>query len=545
MISLFLGDTATVLVSRLLEVSLRRYADMVAQVDQRVLAGGRPPPDAASSVFTTTRILTALLAASVGALLLYATRNGLGVSPDGVGYLLRAGAFADTGALYDSTYASSTHWPPGWAVTAGSLAALTGQPLEPLARALNVATYVAVFLLAAKSMAGAKQAVRPLHLAAALFFTLTYSVYWPATFVLTETAFLVLVMLSLLMLERFERTSRTSVLLAAAVLASCAMLYRYVGVVLLVPLIFAAARSRVTWSSRVRVAASTTAIVVLPTLVWAVSAPESSAPRHLSRRGMAGLDELKLSLEQLGVAVVRDSPNALLAGIAAIVLPILALVLLAFTREGASLRTLWANLERLSLMPWILFGSSYAVLIAAQRWWVGREILERYWPPYVVVALVLIVRCACDYFDRTTRRSLLAGLAVTSFLVLTALNLIQVLTTATSSASRGLGYNTVALQESTLVGDLRDSQAQTVFTDSTAAMEYLAPGKNTLGIFSNRFECEIVDLEPTRQEREPVVVAIFGRCATAAVKRELKAQLPGAEVTQDQDARLLVLQWEP
>ena len=497
------------------------------------------------------RIAAIVVAALAGSLLLIGTRHGVGVSPDGVTYLHQAEVFADRGALYVTEGGSPTHFPPGWGLAVGAVTSVTGSSALTAIRIFNFVALIVLVLLSCRAMAGTGQRIGWLQVIAAVYFCFLYAVQWTAQYALTETTFLVLVILALVLLERFDRTERHGFLIGAAALAAASTLVRYVGVVLLVSLIVSILRSK--WGmSRLAPLAGVSAIVLGPILLWVLAAPESRRPSiHVSSPSTAGLDDVWLSLERLGLAVAHwDIPKFEVlygvAGVAAIAIPILAALTIDRVGPPNGPDTARPGVDPLNLMPWVVFGASYIALVATQRWWIDREIIERYWVPFILVAIVLTVRTVEDLRHRVRFGPRLFHVTLLALGVAASLNLAQAVEFAENARAEGLGYNSVSLRASPVVRAIRESSSQRVLTDSPTAIRYHAPAKMPQDIRVDPvrdLQCKSISLGSLGGSDFPVPVALLSRCNSDEVVAEILAEFPLAEVLEDPESeiRLIIL----
>lgn len=477
--------------------------------------------------------LAVVAVASVVALLV-ATRHGIGVSPDGVTYLRLADAFASDGSLYLSDASSPTHFPPGWPLFVGFGSLVSGSSVEAVALIVQGLGVLALYFAAARSLAGPGRPVRWLHVAGALFVGLTYPLVWSSTFALTDTWFLVLAACAIIALERFEMEGEVRFLAMAAILASLATSVRYVGVTLLVPIGVAVLCSSDSLRVRGQRLCAATAIVIGPIGLWAMSAPAAiEDPVHLTSRGTAGLDDAWLSFRQLGLAAVHwDIPR--LATIWGLIgLGMLLVFLIAFGAVAAAglrrpLSSVSAWVGSSGLRPWALFGGAYVALVAGQRWWIDREIIERYWPPFVLVTLVIAVRGA----ERWRRAE---PVLLVVLVLMTMVNVAKAAEHVTDGAADGLGYNARHFSGAEAIRRIEEFDGPVVLTDSPALVTYFVPSAAPQDIMVDRvrdMECDEIDLAALTGER-PLMIALFGRCNQDGPVSRIVNDLPDAKVFTD------------
>ena len=444
----------------------------------------------------STRVLALVAVVFVCSLVLIATRHGIGVSNDGVSYLRQAEAFAAHGDLYvaDLVFGSPTHYPPGWSLLVGAVSASTGLSVLVSARLVNTVAIGVLVLVSCRAMAGTGRRIGWIHIAGALYFCLTYTVYWTATYALSETVFLVLVVLSLLCLERFDRANTYGYLIGAAAFAGAAGLVRYVGVVLLVPIAVSALRSDKGGRSRLASLAWVAVLTLGPIAMWVLAAPESTRPGgHLSpKETVAELDDVLLSAKTLAASLAHSYESrfgvAFYGLLGVIALAILIVGFRQLTRGGSApdSDSVFSRVDQLALLPWMLFGVSYVTLVAAQRWWASAEILERYWAPFVLVVVVMGARLIDEAISNEAAGERAAKLALLFFLIAGILNLQSVAFHANDGRSNGLGLETLLVRSSPLSDAIAELPGEVVLTNSPFFVEYFAPDKVPMDILSHR-----------------------------------------------------------
>ena len=180
-----------------------------------------------------SRVLAAPLALALGALMLvyWATPQGLGVSPDSTQYLSAAQHFRNGDGLRVHWWSEGTepltHFPPGQVVALSSLESIGLTP-DGSARLLNSIALVAIailsFGLARKAANGSAMA----GVAGAAAVVLARDVLTAHAMIWSEPLYLALMLGALLATARAIETDNTSAVVAAAILAGAAGLFRYV-----------------------------------------------------------------------------------------------------------------------------------------------------------------------------------------------------------------------------------------------------------------------------------------------------------------------------
>ncbi len=423
-------------------------------------------------------VAVASLGLFVALAVLVATASGLGVSPDGVAYLSLAEELRTGGSPYATLAPSATHYAPLWAVVVGATAAVTGvDDLLGIGRVLNALLAAAIPVLVYLSVRRSAAAPAWWGVLAAAVVAVLFGLFRLSVRALTEPLFVVLVLAALLLVDvAVDRRSRR-VLIAAAVVAALAVSTRFAGAVLVVPLAVAAWRTAPNGLRRAVDTAVVTVITLAPTAVWALAAPATTTSTHLDAESRGGLAEAVDSVIEAGYAIVAPpstgfaDPLYLLLGAATLAAPLAAAVLLSRRRKD-DLRPEESRLgvlESPGLSPWLLFLIAYTALIAAQRWWIDREIIDRYWVPYVAVGVVIVARALAELgtLDHARWRRVAGGIAG----VVAVVNLGLVLSFVVTRADEGIELNEVRYQDTVLFDAVADAGVDEVLTDSTRLVE--------------------------------------------------------------------------
>ena len=163
--------------------------------------------------------------------LLVATRWGLGVTPDSVGYLKAARNFLQGRSMSEIANRPVTQWPPLYPMTL-TISGLFGINLLAGARFLHVLLYAANVLLVGHLLYKYGRlfwiaAVGAVLLAGSSVMLRVHAYAW------SEPLFILLALLALVFLERYLDNGRRLNLVTAALLVGVACLTRYVGVALI------------------------------------------------------------------------------------------------------------------------------------------------------------------------------------------------------------------------------------------------------------------------------------------------------------------------
>jgi hypothetical protein len=492
------------------------------------------------------------LATFVAAAVLLATASGLGVSPDSVAYLSLADETRTDGSPYALLAPSPTHYAPLWAVLVGGISAVSGvDDLLGIGRFLNAFLAAAIALLVYLAVRRSPAVPAWWATVAAAVAALTFALFRLSVRALTEPLFVALILAALLLVEvGVQRRSRRLVRGAAAV-AAAVVLTRFAGVALILPMAVAAWRTAPDRLRRVLDVLTVAVITVVPTAIWAVAAPEATASTHLSGGDRGGLDELGASFIQAG-HVVFDPPSAdfadplyLLLGVAVLAAPFVGAAAVAVGRsegEGAGDRSRLGRLESSGLLPWLLFLVAYTALIAVQRWWIDREIIDRYWVPYIVVGVVVVARAIAESGLLLRRRSRTVAVAVAGVVVV--VNLALVATFAATRSTRGIELNEVRYQDSALFAEAAGADVDVVLTDSVRLVELHLVALGDVDVEVRDVGCrrsgESNAVPMAMAATGPTAVVLAGSCDREATRAALAA-IAGSEVITDADVGTLVL----
>jgi 4-amino-4-deoxy-L-arabinose transferase-like glycosyltransferase len=422
-------------------------------------------------------VAVSLLGLVVAVAMLVATASGLGVSPDGVAYLSLADELRTGGSPYATLAPSPTHYAPFWAIVVGAVAGVTGiDDLLGIGRILNALLAASIPVLVYASVRRAAAAPVWWGVLAAAVVAFLFGLFRLSVRALTEPLFVVLLLAALLLVEiGADRRSRR-ILLAAAAVAAMAVMTRFAGAVLVVPLAVAAWRAAPSGLRRVVDTATVTAIALVPTAVWALAAPDTTTSTHLDAESRGGLTQIIDSIVEAGYVIVAPpstgfaDPLYLLLGALTLAAPIAATAMLVARRGVAGPGgSRFAALEATGLSPWVLFLATYTALIAVQRWWIDREIIDRYWVPYVVVGVVIVARAVAELgvLENARWRRVAGGTAA----ILVVVNLGLVASFVVARTDRGIELNEVRYQDTMLFDAVAAAGADQVLTDSTRLVE--------------------------------------------------------------------------
>jgi 4-amino-4-deoxy-L-arabinose transferase-like glycosyltransferase len=281
-------------------------------------------------------------------------------------------------------------------------------------RVLNAVFAGLVPLVVYFSALRADRSNRLMAILAAATVALSYPLFRLSVRALTETVFIVLALIVLILLERQLNRPRFRLLIGAAALCGLLVLVRYVGIAILVPLIVVAWRSYDAWRRRIALVILVTAVAVAPVAAYNLNAEKQAWSSHLSStEDGSGLRlDVMRSAREAGLAVVGpNSPASHFAlvgmGIVALFTPLLAVTLLTrrecivCQQNGGSrvglLRPLQSVLDSTGTSVWLLFWMSYVALIVFERWSIHREIIARYWLPVVVIGIIILARCCTEF----------------------------------------------------------------------------------------------------------------------------------------------------
>jgi hypothetical protein len=500
---------------------------------------------------STVIALIALSSLVAGAVLL-ATMSGLGVSPDGVAYLSLADEFRRDGSPYALLAPSPTHYAPLWPMLVGGISAATGaDDLLGIGRLLNA--LVAALVVPLVYLAVRRSAAVPAWWAgvAAAVAALGFGLFRLSVRALTEPLFVALLLATLLLIELGAQRRSRRLLLGAAATAAAVVLTRFAGVAMLLPLAVAAWRMAPSGLRRVLDVLTVAVITVAPLGLWVLAAPAATAATHLGAGGRGGLGELAASLVEAGHAVI-DPPSAgfaeaayLLLGAAALAAPFIAAAAVVARRSrdgGGGDLSLLRHLESSGLLPWLLFLFSYTALVTVQRWLIDREVIDRYWLPYIVVGIVVVARAVADLGLLRQRRS--RRVVVATAAVLIAVNLVLVVTFAATRLGRGIELNEVRFQGAELFGAVADADVDLVLTDSVRLVELhlVELGGTDVDVrdVGCRFsgESNAVAMATAAVGRTAVILA--GACDRDATTTALAA-IAGSQVLTEADVGTLVL----
>lgn len=497
-------------------------------------------------------------AAVLGSLVvLVSTRHGIGANgTDSVAYLTMADDVAAGRMPYPTVIGvPPTHLPPGWSVLVGALMAiLPGVDALSGARFVNLvfAGLLPVAVYAAVRYRARGRTWLPALLAVVV--ATSYPLFELASRAVVEAVFLVLLVGSLLAIDRLAHRRSSAGLLVAAALISALTLTRFVGIAALLPLGLTILTITPTWGRRLVRLVGVSLIVVVPTLAWYLLEPGSPQSSHLRGDTRAGLDELVLSVREAGVTLVRGaylpSTVQVVIGLAMLATPIVAILLTSrAVAPGVPWRPRCLDLVLArSLGPWLWYLVGYTAIVVVQRWDIDREVISRYWLPYWILSGVILGRCLIEWAlhsHPSWRRG--AWLATVGLLLLASYNLVQVAISVRENARDGVTLNAVRYQESVAFDTLEDAQPGVIHTDHVQLVEFQMYARDAL-VPIERLSCRpetigalVDELTAATARGERPAVAIVRRCRDDAFVDQLLAQLDEEVVVRDPDLGLVIL----
>lgn len=489
----------------------------------------------------------------VGALaVLTATASGLGVSPDGVSYLSLADEFRTDGSPYPVLAPSPTHYAPLWPVLVGGAAAVTdADDLLGVGRYLNAILAATIPALVFLAVRRSPAAPAWWSVVAAAVVTFSFGLFRLSARALTEPLFIVLMLATLLLLEVGAHRRSRAFLIGAAAVAAMTVLTRFAGAVLLVPIVVVAWRCAPTIRRRVVDIATVTVVTLAPTALWALAAPRTTTSGHLDAATHGGLDEVVDSIVEAGHALVAPpstgfaDPLYLILGIVTLAAPFVAAAVLVWRRssndsgsDASRLRTLDSS----GLLVWLGLLVAYTALIAAQRWWIDREIIDRYWVPYVVITVVVVARVVADIGLLRTVRTRRIVVAIACLLAV--VNVALVMSFVVERVDRGIELNEARYQDTELFDLVAESGVDEVITDSTRLVELHLVLLDETDVVVRDVGCqwsgESNAVAMAEASTGPTAVVLTDVCDRESTRVAL-ADIPGVEVISDPEVGTVAL----
>jgi hypothetical protein len=487
---------------------------------------------------------------------LVSTRHGIGANgTDSVAYLTMADDVAAGRRPYPTVVGvPPTHLPPGWSLVVGLIVGIVpSAEALPVARALNVvfAGLLPLVIYAAVRHRSRRSTWIPALMAAVV--ATSYPLFELASRAVVEPMFLVLLVASLLAIDRLASVRTSAWLLVTSVLVGALILTRYVGAAALLPLGLVVIRIRPGWPLRLGWLGVVGLIAIAPTAAWYLLEPGSPESAHLRGDERAGLEELVLSIREAGITLVRGAylPSVVQVaiGLALLSVPVVAVIVtgraigpdLPWRRRATDL------VAARGLGPWLWFLVAYTPLVVLQRWAIDREIIARYWLPYWIVSAVVLGRCLIEWAvpaRATWRRAI--GVATASLVLLAAYNVVQVAITARSNARDGVTLNAVRYQESVALDALGEGDLDVILTDHIQLVEFQMYARGAL-VPIERLSCRVDRLDALVEDLEAAValgdrpaVAVLRGCRPGTFVEELLARLDGAVVVRDPDLGVVI-----
>ncbi len=182
------------------------------------------------------------------------------------------------------------------------------------------------------------------------------------------------------------------------------------------------------------------------------------------------------------------------------------------------------------------------MVIAAQRWWIDREIIDRYWVPYVVVAVVVVARAVADLGALRAPRTRHIALLVAGSLVL--MNVVQVASFGLTRFDRGVELNEVRYQDAEIFDVLADAGVEQVLTDSVRLLELHLVVLGDVDVAVRDVGCrwsgESRAVEMATSAVGPTAVVLVAACDRPDTRAEL-AEIPDSQLIEGDIGTVVLL----
>lgn len=358
----------------------------------------------------------ALLGAVV--VLISTSAYGVGLSPDSVGYVSAARSLS-AGAGF-ANYASSpiTVWPPLFPAILSAVELIFGVDPFDSARVLNALTFGGIvaliaFILRTYLPSRHTHGFLALGLLWALFSKTLLGI---SVMAWTEPLFILFSLFFLLSLSRYLETGRFRFLVASCMLATLALLTRYIGVTLVVVAVTAIAASRSsTLKLRLVNAAMFGTFSVLPLAVWLArnwcvsgTLMGERAPSQYSL-----LTNLRYTRDTLFSWFLPDRLAPWYTELMPLGLLLLIVIIFVFRKNNIEL----GSSSRLSLlMAWYVLVYSFFIVVSSTTTAydrIGNRLLSPIYPT-VILLLLLIAANVYEQLESAYPRIVLAGFLIAS-----------------------------------------------------------------------------------------------------------------------------------
>ena len=430
----------------------------------------------------SSKRIAVLAVAALAALVVtgIATRNGIGILPNSVTYLMASKSLASQGTFEvlgrDGRLVPMTHFPPFYPILL-SVAPAAGLDLLAWARCLNAVFFAATLILAGHLLHLLTRSLIETGLASGLLLLSVQSLYL-YTSALSEPAFLFFVLLSAWLLARYLIYEHRVDLVLAASAAALAFMTRYAGAAFVAAgcLVLATAAARPI-GRRLRDVFLFGALAGGPETLWiamnrvqtgtAVNRPLAFHP--------LGAGHLAQAISTIGSWFVPDqSPFGLKVAVAVLAVGLFAVL---WTRGRRTETTDEApgtrDALRTVLGVWML---AYIALVLVTVYFVdaATQLSERILAPIFLLGLILGVgilgvRRSPSASDRSWRRAKRLGLAA-----LLVSYLLQAWPWVGTARAEGLGYASVAWRSSVVMERIRALPPDTpIYTSGWEVVHFL------------------------------------------------------------------------
>lgn len=477
-----------------------------------------------------TQLALLLLALLAVAIVILATKLGIGITPDSTVYLEAARnlikgqglmALAANGELQPMT-----HYPPLYSSLLALLGLVFGS-VEAGARWLQAGLLGANVVLVGIVIARYAPDSFWLPLTGALLMLTAPDVAAVHTLALTEPLFLLLALGSLLTMARYLEANRYSWLIAAGSFAALALLTRYVGVALIITGVAALllARQR-EWRRRLGAAMIFGAIACVPMVLWMfrnMSLTGAQTDRHLSFHPR-GLKQVVVAFSTVASWLLLGKARGdLRMGFFAVEVLLIALFLLFLIKEKRRSTTIAGTRfqsdglpEQLSIVLMIFIASYVGFIIIATSFFDLVIFDDRTLLPVHVVTIILFMVSCSKLLARFPERPWIKVVLASMAIALVGSYSLRTASWFDRTRRDGQGYASRAWQDSKTIQRVKTLPPGTpIYSNAYDAVYYLTgrpailiPEKNVFvtGRPNRNYEGELENMRTVLREKEGVLV---------------------------------------
>jgi hypothetical protein len=429
----------------------------------------------------TTLVILLVFALLGSALVLHATKEGIGTSPDSIAYLQASRNLLSGKGLSlptdDGKTKPMTHWPPLYPALLAAIGYCGIDPFDA-ARGLNAVLFAASILATGLTAYAVSRGSDWTAVFASGLFLFSARILYAHSMAWSEPTFIILCLLGLILMGRNLETHKLAILVGCAAVTALAFLTRYAGVALVVTgLIVIGFLDRRIYPGRLRNLFIFAAISCCPMGVWLISCAgladtttERSIAFHLNQ-----VAHVRRALDSISQWVVPGLQSERARQIVSVIA--IAALLGLVVRWIRSSRRSSAECPKASLAAAVFIPAYLTVLIVSALFFdPGVNFSDRLLSPVLAPGLIFVIGIASSAFG-THRRTVFKLASALLAVTLVGAYACDEAKWVMNASREGIGYTNRTWKESETLRKFRSlSGAIRIYSNAPAAI-YLHTGK--------------------------------------------------------------------